>query len=53
MKVCRNLFFFSTDGYEPGVMMDNGLSSDYDENGMYNGNADYVMGGRWVTLWDW
>lgn len=33
-----------SDGYDAGMIMDNGLSPEYEEGGFYNGNPEYMMG---------
>ena len=43
LLVTHSLLWCVADGYDPTVMMDNGLSPDYDEAGFYNGNPDYMM----------
>ena len=43
VSVISFIAIFLTDGYEQGMMMENGLSPDYDDPAMYaNDNSEYM-----------
>ena len=48
-KEAKIFYFWYIDGYEQGMMMENGLSPDYDDPAMYgNANSEYMMAAHYA-----